>query len=138
MLIFDAAKSQELAVIIPQKDTSKTVESDTVLSPLHFLSFNGNWPFDKLGYPHVSWKCGSGQHDLQSESRSIMSNSLQCHGLWPIRLLCLWNSSVKNAGVGCHCLLFKSGVKFTFDIICSSIVNNSGLIKTIYLLALLH
>ena len=35
-------------------------------------------------------------------------------------------------------LLFKSGVKFTFDSISSSIVYNSGLIENIYLCALLH
>ena len=26
------------------------------------------------------------------------------HGLWPTRLLCLWNSPGKNTGVGCHSL----------------------------------
>ena len=40
-----------------------------------------------------------------SVSRSVMSNSLQPHGLWPTRLLCPWNSSGKNTGVGCHFLL---------------------------------
>ena len=34
-----------------------------------------------------------------------MSNSLQSHGLWPTRLLCPWNSSGKNTGVGNHSLL---------------------------------
>ena len=29
----------------------------------------------------------------------------QPHGLQPIRLLCLWDSPGKNAGVGCHALL---------------------------------
>ena len=31
-----------------------------------------------------------------------MSNSLQCHGLEPTRLLCPWNSPGKDTGVGCH------------------------------------
>ena len=40
-----------------------------------------------------------------SESPSVMSNSLQLHGLYPTRLLCPWNSPGKNTGVGCHILL---------------------------------
>ena len=35
----------------------------------------------------------------------LVSNSLQPHGLLPIRLLCLWDSPGKNTGVGCHFLL---------------------------------
>ena len=35
----------------------------------------------------------------------VSFNSLQPHGLWPAKLLCLWNSPGKNTGVGCHCLL---------------------------------
>ena len=38
-------------------------------------------------------------------SHSVVSNSLQSHGLWPTRLLCPWDSPGKNAGVGCHFLL---------------------------------
>ena len=34
-----------------------------------------------------------------------MSDSLQPHGLQPIRLLCPWNSPGKNDEVGCHFLL---------------------------------
>ena len=30
---------------------------------------------------------------------------LQAHGLWPARILCLWNSPGKNTGVGYHVLL---------------------------------
>ena len=36
---------------------------------------------------------------------SVVSNSLQPHGLWPTRLLCPWDSLGKNTGVGCHALL---------------------------------
>ena len=36
---------------------------------------------------------------------SIVSNSLQPHGLWPARLLCPWDFPSKNTGVGCHFLL---------------------------------
>ena len=38
-------------------------------------------------------------------SRSVMSGSLQPHGLQPARLLGPWNSSEKNIAVGCHSLL---------------------------------
>ena len=34
-----------------------------------------------------------------------MSDSLRPHGLWPTGLLCPWNFSGKNNGVGCHFLL---------------------------------
>ena len=36
---------------------------------------------------------------------SVMSNSLQPHGLEPTRLLCPWDFSGKNTGIGCHFLL---------------------------------
>ena len=38
-------------------------------------------------------------------SCSVVSDSLQPHGLKPIRLLCPWNSLGKNTGVGYHPLL---------------------------------
>ena len=36
---------------------------------------------------------------------SVMSDSLHPHGLYPTRLLCLWDSPGKNTGVGCHALI---------------------------------
>ena len=39
-------------------------------------------------------------------SRSVVSDSLQPHGLQPTRLLCLWDFPGKSTGVGCHCLLW--------------------------------
>ena len=36
---------------------------------------------------------------------SLVSRFVQPHGLEPSRLLCPWNSSGKNTGVGCHFLL---------------------------------
>ena len=36
---------------------------------------------------------------------SVVSNSLQPHGLQPTGLLCPWNSPGKNTGGGCHFLL---------------------------------
>ena len=38
-------------------------------------------------------------------SRSVVSNSLQPHGLKPTRSSCPWDSPGKNTGVGCHALL---------------------------------
>ena len=35
---------------------------------------------------------------------SVLSDSLQPHGLYPTRLLCPWNSPGKNTGVGSHSL----------------------------------
>ena len=37
-------------------------------------------------------------------SRSVLSNSLWPHRLYPARLLCPWNSPNKNTGVGSHSL----------------------------------
>ena len=34
----------------------------------------------------------------------VMSKSLQPHRLQPVRLLCPWDSSGKNTGMGCHFL----------------------------------
>ena len=42
---------------------------------------------------------------MKSESHSVVSDSLQPHGLQPIRLLCPWNSVGKNTRVGSHSLL---------------------------------
>ena len=36
---------------------------------------------------------------------SVLSNSLQPHGLYSARLLCPWDSPGKNTEVGCHALL---------------------------------
>ena len=36
---------------------------------------------------------------------SVMSNSLQPHGLQPTGLLCPWAFPGKSTGVGCDCLL---------------------------------
>ena len=39
------------------------------------------------------------------EVTSVMSDSLWPYGLYPPRFLCLWSSSGKNTGVGCHAIL---------------------------------
>ena len=38
-------------------------------------------------------------------SHSVVSDSLQPHGLQPTRLLHPWDFPGRNTGVGCHCLL---------------------------------
>ena len=50
----------------------------------------------KIKVLHDRWK---------SESDSVMTNSLQPHGLGAARLLCPWNSPVKNIQVGFLSLL---------------------------------
>ena len=42
---------------------------------------------------------------------SVVSNSLELHGLQATRLLCPWNFPGKNTGVGCH--LFLQGMFLT-------------------------
>ena len=36
---------------------------------------------------------------------SVLYESLQPYGWYPVRLLCAWDSPGKNTGVGCHSLL---------------------------------
>ena len=38
-------------------------------------------------------------------AHSVVSDSLQPHGVQPVRLLCPWDSPGKSTGVGCHFLL---------------------------------
>ena len=42
---------------------------------------------------------------------SVVSNSLWLQGLYPTRLLCLWDFPGKNIGVGCH--FFLQGIFLT-------------------------
>ena len=46
-----------------------------------------------------------------SVSCSVVSDSLQPHGLQPTRILCPWDSLGKDTGVGCHALL--QGISLT-------------------------
>ena len=41
-------------------------------------------------------------YESENVSWSVVSDSLQPHGLQPARLLCPWNSPGNNTGVGCH------------------------------------
>ena len=47
----------------------------------------------------------SRQQLSDSDSHSVMSDSLRPHGLYPTRLVCPWDSPGKNTGRGCHSLL---------------------------------
>ena len=38
-------------------------------------------------------------------SHSVVFDSFQPHGLWPVKLLCPWGFSRKNTRVGCHAFL---------------------------------
>ena len=45
---------------------------------------------------------GVGKTECVGVGCSVVSNSLQPHGLQPDRLLCPWNSLGKNTGMGSH------------------------------------
>ena len=47
----------------------------------------------------------SGKVFKESVSCSVMSDSVQSHGLYSARLLCPWDFPGKNTGVSCHSLL---------------------------------
>ena len=55
--------------------------------------------WEEAVFPQVSLQC------CAVLSHSVMTNSLQAHGLQPSRLLCPWDFPDKNTGVGCHALL---------------------------------
>ena len=54
------------------------------------------------------WVCVCVRTCIHTLGCSVMSNSLQPHGLQPIRVLCPWVFPGKNTGVGCHFLLLGS------------------------------
>ena len=64
------------------------------------LGFSRQEPWSGLPFP-------SPMHESEKWkwSRSVMSDSLQPHGLQPTRLLHPWDFPGKSTGVGCHCLL---------------------------------
>ena len=53
--------------------------------------------------PELYLKCKS--EKSETVSHSDMLNFLRPYGFYPTRLLCPWNSSVKNTAVGCQSLL---------------------------------
>ena len=63
------------------------------------------WPLQGSAEHGPEGRCLEGSIVCVCVSRSVVSNSLQPHGLYPARLLCPWNSLGKNTGVGSHSLL---------------------------------
>ena len=51
------------------------------------------------------WVLMTMMYESESISCSVISDSLQLHGLEPARLLCSWNSPGKNTGMGSRSLL---------------------------------
>ena len=62
-------------------------------------------PFSHLGTVKPNCKTVLELRESESVSHSVVSDSLQPHGLEPTRLLCPWNSPGQNTRVGCHFLL---------------------------------
>ena len=58
-----------------------------------------------------SSRSSSSLYENESESCSVMSNSVRPHRRQPTRLPRPWDSPRKNTGVGCHCLLQCRKVK---------------------------
>ena len=54
---------------------------------------------------HLSHQGSQYLTESETLSRSVVSDSLRPHGSQPARLLCPWNSTGKNIGVGSHSLL---------------------------------
>ena len=50
---------------------------------------------------------------MLSVSHSVLSDSLQTHGLQSARLFCPWDFPGKNTGVGCHFPLSDPGIEPT-------------------------
>ena len=63
----------------------------------------GHWQADSLPIRHLDNPINHGHSS--SVSHSVVSDSLQPHGLLPMGLLCPWDFPGKNTGVGCHALL---------------------------------
>ena len=60
---------------------------------------NFTWSFLFVSYLMLKF------HSSESESHSVMSDSLQPHWLFSVRFLCPWDSPGKNTGASRHFLL---------------------------------
>ena len=63
-------------------------------------SYKGNKNKCALGTQHRPT-----DYETESVTRSVASDSLQCHGLKPASILCPWDFPSKNTEVGCRFLL---------------------------------
>ena len=69
----------------------------------------------------------------ESVCHSVMSDSLQSHGLLPARLLCPWDFPGKNTGMGCHSLLH--GIFLTLALLhCKKILNSEAIEREYFVL----
>ena len=86
-----------------------------------FHSYVGMWELNYKGWVLKNWsfwtlvleKTLQGTLDSESESHSVVSDSLRPHGLQSTRLLHPWDFPGKSTGVGCHCLLRNFTLKTT-------------------------
>ena len=99
----------------PQGKTQYTGVSSLSLLQQIFLTQESNWgllhcrwilyQLNYPGSPRPTIWLSTMKVKSESVSRSVMSNSLQPHGLWPTRLLCPQDFPGKNTRVDCHFLL---------------------------------
>ena len=68
-------------------------------------SFKGMEVWFTLSFDLSTSECTQVYACCESVSRSVVSDSLWLHELWPTSFLCPWNSPGMNTGVGCHSLL---------------------------------
>ena len=88
-----AAQQHELAVSIHTSPLSRASLSPLGLIPGHRVELPALYRSFPLSIYFTHAVC------------SVVSDSLRPHGLEPARLLCPWNFSGRNTGVGCHFLL---------------------------------
>ena len=86
--IMEAVKFKICRVGLQTKDPSKNWYCS--LSSKAFSRWNSLWLRRDWKW---KWSC------------SVLTDSLQPHGLKPVKLLCPWDFPGKNIGVGCHFLL---------------------------------
>ena len=56
------------------------------------------------------------ESEMWKWSPSVVSDSVQPHGLQPTKLLHPWDFPGKSTGVGCHCLLLKKAEQRRIDV----------------------
>ena len=83
----------------PKEWTQETWKSS------YLLFLINSWWCCAILHNLAHWYCKLFSYYSESVSCSVMSDSLQPEGMYPSRLLCLWNSPGKNPGVGSPYLL---------------------------------
>ena len=74
------------------------------------------FPYHQGWYYSVSRKCNNlnlntySPHYVLGSVASVMSNSLQCYGLYPTSFLSLWDFPGKNTGIGCQGIFPTQGL----------------------------